>query len=315
MTRERGGAGDAPARDGPEDAAAVRVAEVVGAEVSVVARERGARRARAARAAVADGAGVPVAARCSVRLERAAHAGAAGGVAEGVGVARDRRGGTRAGARARAPARLAGVAVRARVLVVAGGPVRLGGAAGIARVVADRPEERRHGVPAVLLEVGGETLHLAVRIVGRLEHYEAPGEHGAASAFAVDVEARCARRLERPARGALVGAGHERGVHRRGEVGGPEVAGRVAAEVDVHAVVEVPAGREGAVGGRDEAASTLANVVTGLAVEEEQRTGLSRTRQAQAGRQDRPPHPLPPTPRASGEIVEAERVGRKDLVA
>src|SRR5439155_4080014 len=130
----------------------------------------------------------------------------------------------RAGARARAPARLAGVALRARVLVVAGGPVELPRTAGIARVVADRPEEGRHGVLAVLLEVGGEALHLAVRVVGRLEHHEAAGEHGAAPALAVNVEARCARRLERPARGALVGAGHERRIHRRGEVGGPEIA-------------------------------------------------------------------------------------------
>src|SRR2546427_6254495 len=43
------------------------------------------------------------------------------------------------------------------------------------------------------------------------------------------------------------------------------------------------------------------------------RARASRARQAQARRQDRPPHPQPPTLRASGEIVEAERIGRKDL--
>src|SRR5881409_3648610 len=145
-----------------------------------------------------------------------------------------RRGGAHAGARPRAPARLAGVALRARVLIVAGGAVGLGAAAGITRVVADRPEERGHEALAMLLEVRGEALYLAVHVVGRLEHHEAPGECVAAPAVAGHGETRRAPRLERPARGALVSAWHECRVRRRGEVGGPEVAGRIAGEVDVH---------------------------------------------------------------------------------
>ena len=171
--------------------------------------------------------------------------------------------GTDADAALAVAGRAAGVAVVARGAVVA----RL--ARTVADMKANGAEERGGAALAVLLEVRGERRHRAVRCVDDVEHREAPGERVAAAAVARDREARTDGRLEGKPRGALVRAGRERRTERCGEVERPRapLTGRHA---HAHAVVEIAAGVERGVVGREPLRDALADVVARHAVEKEQ---------------------------------------------
>ena len=121
---------------------------------------------------------------------------------------------------------------------------------------------------AVLHEAGGERDEVARSVVARLGHRELAVEGVRPAAVTADVQARDAARLERPARGAGVGPGHESGLVRRREVERPGLAGR--RDVELHGVrvdsAAPDAGGDGAVGRGEIVGLSLADVVARLAI-------------------------------------------------